>query len=342
MAIPITNHSGTAELGDIVTAAYDRVSNFALRPQLVFAMVSQVKPTRQSHPGSSVGFPFFGDLAAATTALTEDAEIAGATMSDSLVTVTLVEYGNAVETTAKVRGTSFVSVDTAAANVIGYNAGLSYDTLARNVLEDDSTIASADRKQFIGQSAEASITATDTITTTSIKKAVAQLRGDDAPTIGGRYVGYIHPDVSFDLREEGAAFTTDEGTTRTPGLTSPGFGLWNYLAANAEGGGARIWDGMIGSFAGVDFIETSRPSVNTDGGSGNVDTYTTTIVGQQALACAFSSTVSAATPQTVIGPVRDVLRRFVPVGWYWLGGFGEFREECRHLIISASSLGANT
>ena len=341
MAIPITNHSGTDELGDIVTAAYDRVANFALRPQLVFSMVSSVKPTRQSHPGSSVGFPFFGDLAAATTALDEDAEIAGATMSDSLVTVTLVEYGNAVETTAKVRGTSFVSVDTAAANVIGYNAGLSYDTLARNVLEDDTTIASADRKQFIGQTQEGDITATDTITTASIKKGVAQLRGDDAPTIGGRYVGYIHPDVSYDLREEGGAFTTSEGTTRSPGITSPGFGLWNYVASNAEGGGMRMWDGMIGSLAGVDFIETSRPSINADGGSGNVDTYTTTIVGQEALACAFSSTVSAATPQVVIGPVRDVLRRFVPVGWYWLGGFAEFREECRHLILSASSLGAN-
>lgn len=342
MAIPLTNMTVVGDMGDTVKAAYDLRAYMSLRPELVYSTVATVKPTRQSHRGSTVQFNFVPDLAANVTALTEAAEIAGKNLTDTAATVTLLEYGDAVQTSALLRGTDFLEVDTVASDIVGWHAGLSYDTLARNVLEDDSTIASAARKQFVGQTAETAITATDTLEATHPAKAVAQLRGDNArPIAQGAYAGFLHPDVSYDLRQEGAQFSFDEGTTRSPGTTSPGFGLFPYLAANSVTAGDRPWSGMIGRFAGIDFVETSTADINTDGGASTVDTYTTTIVGQEALAMAFAANVAGVVPNIVLGPIVDQLRRFATVGWYWLGGFGEFREESRHLIISASSIGAN-
>ena len=41
------------------------------------------------------------------------------------------------------------------------------------------------------------------------------------------------------------------------------------------------------------------------------------------------------------GPVTDLLRRWVPLGWYWLGGFSIFRQASVYRIESTSSLGAD-
>lgn len=346
MTIPLLNVTVTGSMTNTVAEAHDLIANFALRPELVYSMVSTVKPTRQSMRGSLVNFPFIDELSANTTALVDNppVEITSTAMGDSQVQVTLLPYGHALQTDVKVRGTDFLEVDAVAANLIGWQAGLSYDTLAREVLEDDATLGiTSDQVQVMGDDGsplESEITATDTITTTSIKKAAAQLRGDNSRSMGGAYIGFMHPDVSFDLREEGASIVTQaEGsTTSTPQYQ--GFGLWSYIASNAEGGGSKIWDGIIGRFGGVDFVETSTADINLTGGSGGtVDTYSTVILGQEALAMAFAQNVSGATPHIVLGPVVDALRRFATVGWFWMGGFSEFRQESRHLILSASSLG---
>ena len=97
-------------------AAYDRLAYFALRSELLFDQAADVQATNQAMPGSSVIFTIFADLAAATSTLSETADLTPETMSDSQVTVTLAEYGNTVNTTAKLRGTSFLDVDATAAN----------------------------------------------------------------------------------------------------------------------------------------------------------------------------------------------------------------------------------
>lgn len=79
-----------------------------------------------------------------------------------------------------------------------------------------------------------------------------------------------------------------------------------------------------------------------DGGvGGTVDVYPTIIVGNQALAKTFSRAVSAPLPQIILGTVVDKLQRLVPIGWYWNGGYGRFREEAIRRIEAASTIGAN-
>jgi len=302
--------------------AFDRIAYFALRSELLFDAVADVMPVAQSMPGSAVTFTIFNDIAEATTPLTETSDVSAVAMSDSQVTVTLTEYGNAVSTTAKLRGTSFLDVDAAAANIVGYNAGISIDSIIREVLAAGTNVIYGGGGAT-DPSSRATVQAEDIIEANDIRKVVAQLRKANAVSFGGMYMGYIHPDVSYDLRRE-----TGVASWRDPHVYSDP---------------ANIYMGEIGAFEGVRFIETPRAKNFEDAGaSSTVDVYCTHIMGRQALAKAHSLTDgNGPFPRVVRGPVTDTLYRFQPIGWYWLGGYGRFREASLRRVESSSSIGSN-
>lgn len=302
--------------------AFDRMAYFALRAEMLFDLVADVQATNQAMPGTGVTFTIFNDLAAATTALTETSDVTAVAMSDSQVTVNLAEYGNTVNTTAKLRGTSFLDVDAVAANVIGYNAGISIDTIVRDVLVGGSNVVYAGGGSTT-PSSRATVEAEDIIEANDIRKVVAALRSANAVSFNGMYMGYIHPDVSYDLRKEtGAASWRDPHVYSDP---------------------ANIYNGEIGAFEAVRFIETSRAkNFENEGASSTVDVYATLIMGRQSLAKAHSLVDgNGPFPRVVRGPVVDSLMRFNPVGWYWFGGYGRFREASLRRIESSSSIGVN-
>ncbi len=306
--------------------AFDRLAYFALRSELLFDQAADVQPVQQAMPGTGVTFTIFADIAAATSTLNEVTDVTPTALSDSQVTVTLNEYGNAVVTTAKLRGTAFLDVDSAAANIIGYNAGDSIDQVVRDVLAAGTNVVYATGGATT-PSSRVTVQAEDIIHADDVRKVVAQLRGANVATFEGSYMGFIHPDVSYDFRSN-----TDVSAWRTPA---------NYV--NPEG----IYNGEIGKFESVRFIETPRAKVFTDASNGtsttgSIDVYCTHIMGRQALAKAFSSTDgNGATPKIVRGNVTDILMRLQPLGWYWLGGYGRFREASLRRIESSSSIGTN-
>jgi N4-gp56 family major capsid protein len=306
--------------------AFDRLAYFALRSELLFDQAADVQPTQQAMPGSGVTFTIFADIAAATSTLNEVTDVTPTALSDSQVTVTLNEYGNAVVTTAKLRGTAFLDVDAAAANIIGYNAGDSMDQVVREVLAGGTNVVYATGGAST-PSSRTTVAAEDIIAADDVRKVVAQLRAANVATFEGSYMGFIHPDVSYDFRS-----ATDAAAWRTPA---------NYV--NPEG----IYNGEIGKFESVRFIETPRAKVFTNasdgsGSTGTVDVYCTHIMGRQALAKAFSvQDGNGAVPKIVRGNVTDYLMRLQPLGWYWLGGYGRFREASLRRIESASSIGTN-
>lgn len=307
--------------------AFDRIAYFALRSELLFDAVADVQPVAQSMPGSSVKFTIFNDLSAATSTLTEDTDVTPVVMSDSQVEVTLAEYGNAVNTTAKLRGTSFLDVDSAAANIVGYNAGISVDTVISDVLSAGTNVIYGGGGAST-PSTRVGLAVDDIITANDIRKTVAALRKANAVSFNGMYMGYIHPDVSYDLRRE-----TGVASWRDPHV---------YVDT------AMIYNGEVGAFEGVRFIETPRAKIfenvfNGAGAAGTGDAYCTHICGRQALAKAHSIVDgNGPFPRVVRGPVVDVLSRFQPIGWYWLGGYARFREASLRRIESASSIGANS
>src|SRR5512138_387001 len=135
----MANYTGTGQV-TWDQSAYEVLAYFALRAQLFVDSFADVQPTNQSMPGTAVIFNLTSDMAVQSTTINESVDVTPVQLSDSQVTVTLAEYGASVWTTAKLRGVSYLPVDPIVANVVGFNAGLSQDTIARQTMQNGSNV----------------------------------------------------------------------------------------------------------------------------------------------------------------------------------------------------------
>lgn len=311
------------------TLAYEQLAYYDLRPELYFDSVATVRPTRQTHPGSSVRFKFVTEMAPAITPLSESVDVDAVALADTQVDITLNEYGNAVISSARIRAQSFLTVSEEIANAVGFNAGLSFDCLARNPLLAGTNV-------IYGGAAVSRVTVSAVMNLTAAKVAqvAAQMSDANVQRLGNYWRGFMASVVAYDLRRE----------TGSAGWRDP----------HVYGQQEQIWNGETGIFEGVAWVETPRlaatnltaaqggPGGFVDGGvGGTVDVYPVLILGNQALAKTWAKAVSNELPAVILGNVTDKLMRFVPVGWYWMGGFGRFREAAIRRIEVASTLGAN-
>jgi len=310
-----TSAASTGQLSNQVLTAYQRSAFFALREGVVFDQFAKVKPGNVTSPGNPVSFLFWSDMSQATTALTETVDVDAVALSDSLVTVTPAEYGNAVLLTIRIQTDDFlIGFDADVANLLNYNLVDTIDTLARTAADGGTNVYFAD-----GATTVTSVVAADDLTVAYVRQQRAALRKASVmPWDGQSYAGIIHPDVAYDLKGE------------------TGDGSWSNTAVYNEEG-KRIWNDEIGTFANIRFMESPRALLTADGASGTVDAYTTYFFGQEFLAKAESI-----PPHMVLGPVTDKLRRFQPLGWHAYVGWDTLREAALRRVVSASTIGSNT
>ena len=228
---------GTSGSAGLVQAAYDRLLEFALRSEPLIRSVADKTPARQSIPGSTVTLQRYVDLAANTTALSETTDPDAVAMSTPTnVNITLAEYGNAVLVTRALELFSLADVDPAIANIIAFNLADSIDDVAMT------TLRGGTNKLFGGtRTSTATLTASDTIDSADIRKAVAKLRANKAiGRKGSLYWAGIHPEVSHDLRAESSS--------------GQGWLLPNQYGSSQD----RIWAGEIGNYEGAYYVESAR------------------------------------------------------------------------------------
>jgi len=193
MAFTDTSNLGT----NLVKAAYDRMVEFSLRTAVTYRAIVDKRPAQQSMPGSSVVFNIYPDMSPVTAALTETTDPdAVAVPATSTVTVTLAEWGNAVQVTRKLRLFSLSDIDPAIADLVAYNM---VDSLDRQIM----AIAAAGTnyirenagKMLIGSGTTAAVTSSDTFKSRDARAVVAGMRKRAAlPREQELYVGYINPD----------------------------------------------------------------------------------------------------------------------------------------------------
>ena len=317
-------YTGTGDVSSD-TAAFQQLAYFAFRSQPMYEMIADVRSTAQTHNGASVQFNIYDNMAQATSALTEASDVTAVALGDSTVVVTLAEYGNAVITTAKLRGTSFLNVDADAANIIGYNMVDSVDKLVSNVANAGTNVIYAQGSAGSRPASRVAVSDANTFGAQEGRQAVAELRTASAPGFeNGNYIGLVHPDVSYDLREQTA--------------------VTDVIQYQIRQEGAAVRNGSIGVFGGIEWIENPRaPILDDAGATSTTNVYQTLVAGRQALAKAFSRAPGfGEDPSVVFGPVTDTLRRFHPVGWYHLVGHAIFRQAALQRIESSSSIGDNT
>lgn len=299
-------------LGNLVVNAYDTYVRAALRSLPVMRSVADLRPVSMTNPGTTLKFAVYDNLTAATTALTETSDVTPVALGNpSQVTVTVTEYGNAVEQTEKVNLAAFSDIDTMIGDAIAYNAADTLDKLVATALTGGTVV-----KYGGTRTSTATLTASDVLSTTMLRKAqTALLEANAQPRIGDLYTLFIHPRQAFDLRAE----------TGSGGFVD----IHKYTTENV----GNLLTGTIGVLEGFQVVQTTRVPSGADGAS-SATVYKAVAVGKEALLEANVYDV-----QTVIAPQIDILRRKSALGWKYFGGWGIFRDAavCR-LETGASAL----
>ena len=294
-----------------VTKAYDLAVYPALRPELIFDQFATVRASNTTHRGGSVRFSFVDDIAEQVTPLLENIDVDSVTLSSKALTVSMREYGTAVTNTALIRGTSMIAMDPLIAERVGYNAGLSIDTLARTALDATSVTYDDGSTGSIGSIGNAASGLSGDV----LREGVALLRAANVrPLRGGNYVAVISPYQAQQLMSE----TTDTGFR------------WMVGYAGGQGtAGNSVFMGEVGTYEGVRLVVNNHL---TNQGKGY-------LMGAEALAKAYSTAPGfGPAPKTVVSPVVDKLRRFASIGWYHLVGYSVFRTEALYHINTSASL----
>lgn len=299
-------------LGNLVVNAYDTYVRAALRSLPVMRSVADLRPVSMTNPGTTLKFSVYSNLTAATTALTETSDVTPVALGNpSQVTVTVTEYGNAVEQTEKVNLAAFSDIDTMIGDAIAYNAADTLDKLVADALTSGTVVKYGGTRTSRG-----TLTASDVLSTTMLRKAQTTLLEANAqPRVGDLYTLFIHPRQAFDLRAE----------TGSGGFVD----IHKYTTENV----GNLLTGTIGVLEGFQVVQTTRVPVVAEGAS-SANVYEAVAVGKEALLEANVYDV-----QTVVAPQIDILRRKSALGWKYFGGWGIFRDAavCR-LETGASAL----
>jgi N4-gp56 family major capsid protein len=318
---------GTTDFNQV---AYDLRAWFALRPELHFDAFADVGSTDESIVGKSVTFTIVNDMPINATALTDGVDVTPYAMSDSQLNIVLAEYGAAMVTSAKMRGTSFLDIDPVVTNLIGFNAGISQNAVARAALDSGTNVMYASGGGATAlQTAVTSrlgVAATNTIAGIDLRAARSRLGSANVQRFGNYYTAFIHPDVVSDVMNE----------------TVSGSQVLGWTAANVYSDPANILTGELGVYMGIRFVETPTAPVYQGAGASGINVYGSFVAGRQSLAKAFSKAAGfGPTPHVFPGPVTDYLKRLQPTSWYWLGQYGGFRSAALIRIESGSSLGGD-
>ena len=204
--------------------------------QLVHDQFGQKRPI-PANGGKTIEFRKFSSLPKATTAITEGVTPNGNKLNTSTITATVSQYGDYIVQSDVLELTAIDNTIVEATKILGKQAGLTLDTIVRNVLVAGTSVQYAGDKE-----SRSALTATDTLSVLEIQKAVAFLRAQNAPTIGGDYVAIIHPYAAFDLM-------------RDP----------EWIDAHKYAAPENLYTGEIGKISGVRFVQTSEAAILTGG-----------------------------------------------------------------------------
>lgn len=188
---------------------YDRTMLIRAVAAFVHTRWAQVRDIPQNM-GQTIKFRRYGNLTAATTALTEGVTPAGSQLSITDVVATPLQYGDFVTLTDKLSFTTLDPLLTETAEVLGDQAGDTLDQLCRDVIVAGSVVQYASTA-----TAQGDITASMVLNATEVREAVMTLQIANAKTItrmidpndsynttplGACYIGIVHPKTLRDLK----------------------------------------------------------------------------------------------------------------------------------------------
>lgn len=222
---------------------YDMTLIEEASPYLVHDQFGQKKPIPKNG-GKTIEFRKFASLPKATQPLTEGVTPDGKKISADKIEATVAQYGDYVTLSDMLELTAIDNTILETTKVIGKQAGLTTDTITRNILQSGTNVYFAPKVAADGTKTAVDLRSdldkTCKLTVDVVKRVVTLLRAVNAPKINGDYVCIIHPYCAYDL------------------MSDP-----NWVEAHKYVTPENIYEGEIGKIAGVRFVETSEAMIYT-------------------------------------------------------------------------------
>ena len=229
---------------------YDMTLIDEAQSNLVHDQFGQKRPIPKNG-GKTIEFRKFAPLAKALTPLTEGVTPDGKSLEVSTITATVNQYGDYITQSDVLELTSLDNTILEATKLLGRQAGVTLDTIVRDVLHSGTNVTYCPKVAADGSetavTSRAGLDATCQLTVKVVQQVVAKLRAQNAPTIGGKYVAIIHPYVAYDLM-------------RDP----------EWIDAHKYAKPDNLYEGEIGEVAGVRFVQTTEAKIYSGGVFGSL------------------------------------------------------------------------
>lgn len=295
--------TGTGQISAAINNFYDKnmlvraVSNF------VHTRWAQIRDIPKN-AGETIKFRRYGNLTAATTALTEGVTPAGSQLSVTDVTATPLQYGDFVTLTDKLLFTTLDPVLTETSEILGDQAGDTLDQLTRDVMVAGTTVQYASTA-----AARTDITAAMKLNAAEVREAVMTLQNNKAKPI----MRMVNPNDSYNTTPLGACYVAiiSPQTLRDIKSDSAFIPVQNYPNKS------DVMDGEKGAIDDVRFVMTPNAKVFAAGGSGGVDVHASMIIARDFYGITRISTESL---RNIIKPLgsagtADPLEQRATSGW---------------------------
>jgi N4-gp56 family major capsid protein len=251
-----------------VDAAYQRSLLMRVTNDFKYTKWAQVRDISKGAGTNTVRFRRYGNLTAATTALTEGVTPSGSQLSVTAITATTNQYGDYVVLTDKLMMETQDPILTETAEILGDQAKDTFDQITRDILVAGTSVFYAN-----GVAGRANVAAN--VSLTDYRKIARALRKNNAKKITrivnagtgvgtsavkAAFVALISPDTHYDLKGlTGFIPVSQYGTNVTP-----------------------VDENEVGSIDEIRFVETTNAKVFSAAGSGSVDVHADVILGQDA------------------------------------------------------------
>lgn len=233
--------TGANTLSAEMKTYYDKNLIREAQAQLIHDQFAQKRPIPRNG-GKKIEFRKFSPLPKALTPLTEGVTPVGKRLDVTAFEAEVAQYGDYITQSDVLELTAIDNTILEATKLLGTQAGLTLDTITRNKLDEGSNVSYCPKVGADGAetavTSRANLDTTCQLTVKMVEKTVAKLKGQNAPTIDGKYVCLAHPYVIYSLR-------------RDP----------EWIEAHKYARPENLYTNEVGEIAGVRFVESTERTV---------------------------------------------------------------------------------
>lgn len=297
MAVDAAKSTSTTVTEAIKNRYYDELFLKTAEAQLVHKQMGQRnKKIEKGQGGYGTGVVYWtrmANLPLVSAGQGEGTPTTAVSLTAINVTGSTAQYDAAVSISDILAYTSMGDIMKQAMERLAYNAGLSIDTIIRNVIATGMTL------QYQGGASHwTAVPSTATLDIGGIRKATRTLaRNNAVKPDGGFWISVLHTDQVYDL----------QGDTTTGG--------WIDANKYTDGNAMKLMNGEVGKLMGVRFLETSNGYVRGTGVATSASVYVATFTGKEAYGVTDLQNLKTYIKGFSSGGTGDPTEKVATAGW---------------------------